>query len=1572
MVKKVLRKVLYGLLALILVCQMMISSIMSVKADGAMDRVKTYIALGSGKTDLSNLDANSLTLEELQFLGIYLSNYFIPFRTDVGLKGDEKTVSLKKDMVNNLKSVIGMNDKIAEQVGGYLFSMIRSSSKELKVGFCKTNPVATGKKVTIQSKVKLSNGKSATINPSYATMLGGTFSTKETYKRLFGLDPEKDSKYRYMVFYLDRGGSSQPVYVADMFGEEVTPSVFAFIKSLQDVGVKEGYGLSLLDLAKKQIEEPSQELIKEVVEKTKGKKAEGYTIYGTKLRVDCFGNLLCMGSNNQYIIMNGATNPFTWQVVDSKGNDVPNMRAGKVLNLTNTMMLDLYSRQDLFTSSKKYEVTDKKNKKHDYKLGKGKVDFSTFYNNANKMYVEKSRSASNHSVALTIARGFSKVEADDPVFFQKSSVTDLVNAAGYNEDKNALAREGAYFEDKKGQKPFAAIRSSDTFLYNIKGKSLIFTNSYALIDDLGAFGWGKKGADDKDSIDYEAINFKPILDNYDVSKGVSQDTSKFIGEIVDNMKSKDAFSSNYEKIQEGGMVNVDATMFSKVAVSMYITYAYASFWDESADGKAKTIGKVGFRLNKEGLPAPQKGSFELDQEAKEDLQLKTIRDWVYYLLHPTGGVKYTTTLLKTITNGAIVGLHEDIVGSRGTGIMAGTTKYKSSFGMISLPEVEETEWMSGAMKIFKSLQIYLILAAIIVAVVYWAIGVLEMKHAVKGLAITMAVLLLIPTVLSRSITWSNNIIAAPYSSRFNHWALAQHQTYTKGIDEAIGKGSYTGYLRTLNQENLGQNQGADPVNVKWQAPKKMASLVLNNNDAFKEDSNLGKMLRPVINKAYSGEGYTGDPNSVYMFRSYLDLANVSRFMYGSLSFGYRKFNENPNTRLWDKDLQAQYNNMEKNLEEAKNNGYLNSSDGELQYRIKSMLGAKPYNDALAQKGTIKDLSTKDLVGISPDAFNFSIPFYTAGSNAWGTSIDGSAEEEMEKMYDGKQWTEYKNYNTQDIASLGIYGVMSESPFYYFAFSLYDQGLDPTPGASGGYKNLVLKKDNAGYFYNNEAKGNGLGEMKDFLDMRGLFTYVIPYLRQGNDIVREWDEVYGIKLYDGVSTKEEDLNDDSLNQPENAELKQKTWHNVNVARLYSIYTPWVDLLYDSKYAKPEVINVMGERKEIKDPLNPASYPKNRPMIFSRSEMVNLGYKEGDLTKVEKKILAVQDKAQERMFDLLDYYSFNDNVVDAAVAMELTFIFNREFSDMGVFNTDGVVLYPQNFEMTDFSNDAYLRLILSNSTGDTLYENTKKGFYMDVVENSSTLVGVMLIIVDIACEYVLPIVKVITLIGLVILAFLLGLTIILKLKDKPWVYASEHWVLPLFKFLASTILFSYAVALLMPVGTGNISGSKISIQLGDPTVAMGVVVLLVGVMCYVYYKIMRDILRSVRDTSFGIGALFVATAASVVGKAGSLGRGVSGGIGNIVQEKKQDAKAKSTSERRNSDLARKIAEEQERVRNSGGSKKGKKDTNINNPTENKEKSRKNTENINAKIKKGRIKLSKKSIKDKSGSKKKESKE
>lgn len=1664
-----LKNFLKRFITFILVLSITFTSLMgylSVNAAGAMDRVKTYIALGAGKQNLNQNDINSLNKEELQFLGTYMSNYFIPFRTNIGLKGDEDTIKLKDEITNNLKTVLGFNEILSKQFGELLFSMVRGSSKTLDVTFQAENPTVTGNVEEVSPEVremfinegniqatgnaiKKANYVSSNQKATYATLLASVFSTKKMYNEVFGSNGWNGdkAKYRYAVFYVQ--GTKQPVFVADLLGEEVTASEFVFLKGMQDVGIEAGYGMNLFDLGKNEIQEPSESVFKQLLEKTNTPDLPKYTIFGSELRVDCFGNLMYLGANNQYIIMNGASNPFTWRPVEAgSGNDFNSVKAGRFVNLTNLLSLDLYSRGDLFSSSYAAKVKEETSEsgvseKNSFNLGsvdnsnskisiEGSEDvggglsmranfkynedgeitieelnamaniilnpsilkrasfnklkditaektyFRGDFNNlvfegtqadagilASGFYKEYHRSKgasgekevinifkdiaskvasqnkntsdlqesgkttsdgqnnywgigttdfstlqkrlNNHKItfdgtqsySLNISRGSTKLEGEDPANKVSSINQFFSKAIGEEIDKtNYFDFNYIRFKDRGFINPKAMIYHGQDGLNANNGKKVTFYDSYALIDDLGVFGWG---GDANKEIDYKAINFGTILENYDVSKGINEKSSKFIGDIVKNMKEQKSFSNNYSKIEKGGLVTVDNQIFNKVAVSMYVTYAYASLYDSSAEGKKDTLGKVGFRLNKEGLPAPEKGSFSLDKEAVEDMQIKSIRNWVYYLLHPIEGFKYVYTLIRNTINAVLVGLHEDIVGSRGTGIVAGSTKYKSSFGLVSLPEVSETEWMDGVIKFYDSVTIYLILLALVFAIVYWAIGMIEAKKALSGFAIACLVIIMLPTVLINSISWSNNIISAPYSKRFNHWALVQHQTYSNEIDKASTSGNYTGYLRKLNENNLGQNQGGDPVNIKWQAPKKMANLMLDSN-LLNQDSSIGRVLKSVTNRAYSGEGYLTDKDAVFMYRSYLDLSNVSRYMYGSVKDNIAKLNTNPNTTLWTESLRNAYETMDKDLDKARTEGYLNSTEGELSYRLKAMLGAKPYNDVLSQKGTIKDMTLNDLVGISPNAFNFALPMYTKGL----TSDNSAMKEYREK------WTESKEYSDKDIASLGFYGIFSESPYYYFSFSLYDQGLDHKPNVSGGYKDLLLKASNAGYFYNNTANGNGLGEMKDYLDMRGLFTYVIPYLRQGNDIVREWDQVYGIKLYEGVSTKEEDLKSERMNDEKNAELRQKTWHNVNVARLYSIYTPWVDLLYDSKYAKPTTVNVLGKKVEVQDPLNPASYPKERPMIFSKSEQLNLGYKDSELTDVERKILTIQDKGMTKMYELLDYYGFNDNVVNSAVAMELTFIFNREFSDKGVFNRKGVILYPQNYEMTDFSHDAYLRLILANSTGESLYSVPNESFYKEVVDKSNSIVGIMLVISDIAGQFVLPVVKVLTVVGLLVLSFLIAITIAAKIKDKPAKYTLENWVTPLVKFLVSTIIFSYAIALMMPVGSGAISSNKFSIRLGDPTVAMGLLTVIVAIMCWVYIKILKDILKSVKETSMGIGALLVATATSIAsrGKAAFAGGygSTAGVIGSFVENKKENSRR----ERSNVSLAKQIAEQQEHIR------------------------------------------------------------
>lgn len=189
------------------------------------------------------------------------------------------------------------------------------------------------------------------------------FSTKVQYNKIFGKDGwsggsigEGTVKYRYAVFYVQ--GTAQPVFVADLLGEEVTASEFVFLKGMQDIGVESGYGMSLFDLGTNQIEEPTQTVFEQLLEKTGGNNVRGHSIFGSELRVDAFGNLMYLGANNQYIIMNGASNPFTWRLVKPvDGTDFDTVKAGRFVNLTNLMSLDLYSRKELFSSS--YPAKDK-------------------------------------------------------------------------------------------------------------------------------------------------------------------------------------------------------------------------------------------------------------------------------------------------------------------------------------------------------------------------------------------------------------------------------------------------------------------------------------------------------------------------------------------------------------------------------------------------------------------------------------------------------------------------------------------------------------------------------------------------------------------------------------------------------------------------------------------------------------------------------------------------------------------------------------------------------------------------------------------------------------------------------------------------------------------------------------------------------------------------------------------------------------------------------------------------------------------------------------------------------------
>ena len=595
----------------------------------------------------------------------------------------------------------------------------------------------------------------------------------------------------------------------------------------------------------------------------------------------------------------------------------------------------------------------------------------------------------------------------------------------------------------------------------------------------------------------------------------------------------------------------------------------------------------------------------------------------------------------------------------------------------------------------------------------------------------------------------------------------------------------------IDGENNPHTRGISNVTVKIQAPKKLQSLVVGGGKQDQElldiagNSQFGAVGLSAYTKSVSGQGFTENPNDTYLYRSYVDLSNFAKYTY----LGVRPGSElvsgvegHADTSKWTPSLRDAWNNRSQAWDQAVELGYNipNKSGGVNSTKVVPALSSRIVTDAYASKESMGSLSLDQNVGIDTRRFNFGIVNYTKqhdflsavqkqteANQTKKTNIKGrdktvNAEnaapdkekdnkDNKDKKDDQKKQEEQQQqqqsssgggsskpnpdaatlegfqpdgggkYTNLDYATLGAFAMYSESPFYYYYYNLADQGLN-IDGGRGGYKDLLLGENSGGnYFYN--TKGNG--EMRDFNDSRELFTYVIPYLRQSNKSVNAFKELYGLHYHEGIPTTEGHWNDEGIR--DDAVAQQKYWENLQTARLYGLYTPWVDLMETGRYAKETTIDVLGQKHTVKDPLDPASYPAERPMVFSRSEQLDNGLTDDQLTEVEKKIQEVQRNTAEKMLSLMNYYSFRDSTVDTAAALLTTFEFNKTFSERHWMD-ESLNLYPQSMDAKNISWDGYLRLILQTSEDGGGYDIGAEDFYDQIIRDQGVIFGWALVAVS----------------------------------------------------------------------------------------------------------------------------------------------------------------------------------------------------------------------------------------------------
>ena len=994
-----------------------------------------------------------------------------------------------------------------------------------------------------------------------------------------------------------------------------------------------------------------------------------------------------------------------------------------------------------------------------------------------------------------------------------------------------------------------------------------------------------------------------------------------------------AFSgyNNFSSIDQDNIVTkLKGSAAKQYVLSLYLSYVFAYYDERSGADRV-----VSWAYNKDAFPSDTENIDWSNVSIESDALQNELMSLIYYIVHPTEGIQIVKTWFKNKVSAILVGWHEDMVGASNGVATSGSTKYIGFSGYVTIPNLSDLAWTDWLLSQYDTMVVYFIILIVVVMLGYVMVGSLTLQRAITGIVIFSVCAYLPPKMIDFTVNASNMACDKIYSSKFTYWALAQHYQYQSDLKDAVSSENEQQYLATIftSQAANAANDYAI-VSLKWQCPKKdnYTQNVKKEVEEVAGNSNIFKLISGLVSSQISGESYVDTANNLYLYRSYTDIATYGNALYDSSAVflnglftsgearDYVRDGIGDATDLTDYNKQVR-NDLEiylsQNLTENISNGYdyndislasgLNygflfdtSGASCVNFPIRNFrhiilpLGSKQLQEVLKT-----GLSRADKANLDDNTFNTNdLKANCIRENAAG--LKQSAYNNTVANLNSQSNLQYGTTKYSDISATGsspdvlkgiignfAFGLYTESPYYYLSFNLKDQ-LDMFrtserftqataygSNAASSYKDLFLMKD-GGYFYNMDKDNDGYGEMRDFMDMRSLFSAVIPYLRAMNNIVIEWDNTQGLWMYDDVDLEYD--SDNRLVLPTEiskleSDLGYKYWHNANVAQLLNIYTPWVDTMLSCDYAKPENIYVAGKKFRVEDPINPESYyGSGRPMVFSRSEMAFYGLKEDDLTQVELKIIKMYDAVYESLLTLMDYYNFGDDVLNTGAAMLETFEFNKQFSEKNAFGED-YMLYPQSYELKNFSYDAFLRLIMAETTGEDIAASYDEdgSMYMTVVKNSSILTGIMFILVDMLACYAIPALKLFFLLLIFALSVIMILCATVKLDISLPRVLWRSLVSPLLKFLCVTIGLALFVSLFMSNGNTAVTGrGGFTISLGDPVMVLIVMIVANAGALYLYFKIVRKVLSDC--ITYG-----KAVAQSVSGMAGGLlAMGVAGAM------------------------------------------------------------------------------------------------
>lgn len=1012
-------------------------------------------------------------------------------------------------------------------------------------------------------------------------------------------------------------------------------------------------------------------------------------------------------------------------------------------------------------------------------------------------------------------------------------------------------------EIKTSVKSFVRNRILAHFAYSVFGPSDVLTATLKQGVNFQDYHSGKLLGND--SVDYKSTIKLYKFSNQAFTMGI------YFGYIVDMMGIEKCDS-------ESGLAfkGFDSKFLPKYGISA--SGGSMAFSDE---------GSVGT-----GVIISEDTSFEEKQ--------KDLINRIYGLTNDSNN-DYRNSLIKNILEGFFLTMHRTITGTWGDAVgsvVAGNNStYQSLTGYIYTPILEELPFTATLMNNY--VKIYIV-CMILIAFFLILMVLLNIRSWQQGIIsiVVLSVVLLFPYILiSNTINISNKVADSIYSDRFDFWAMSDYQERLTSLTGVEAMNEADTLIALSNASSDLTYTGTPGVKVKWMSPKKVDMFLQMYNDkslseSFVVNTQIFKWLFSTF--TYDSEFVDTDVYGSYLYRPFNSIALEADAYYNwgkslmdsgeytsTTSFGYNDYTFD-NIPVAVADSLSILNNNEDykrvftgGLTRLDNNYYKSS----LSYPDKKL-------------EDINTVSAIDIAGVRAEANKIGLwgMANTTVSTAIVSDITADKPGILSNLPSSNDGTYFDGKSYDDI-SKALFLKNTESPFYYFYSVLKYRYQENS--VSGSFKKELLNNQ---LFKVSNAESAGLDRnaqkmYRDFLDLEGLFSYVIPYLHLANEYVIEYQDMYGSEIEDFNFRYEvdEDTGDAVYTSDGSDGYAEAVERKNNMNRVWNMYSPWVDSLYGLNNLKERVV-IGRETFYIEDTLNPTYYLKEgRSMIYSEADMEVKGYSYKDLTDVERRIQAVLEKTYTDWLYLINYYDMDDDVLLTMAAMYATFNFNAEFSQDS-FLGESLMLYPQGLELKNFNYDAYMRLAILNSTGENVFASND--LYSTVLSKTSIFTGILLVLCDLLACIAIPFMKFIIIVGLLFLGILLCVSCILTPPEKlmPTIFKSLLTPTALFMFL--NILFAYGTSMVVGEGLTAYVGSKnINFATNDPTITMALMAILGVAYLFVAWKILKLLIEAYKE--FGMASFITAT--------GVLASAFTSAVGNITRKTTGAAVGMATAEK-----------------------------------------------------------------------------